>query len=412
LESGTDASSIAKETWLPLLTAVLRAFVAPADGEPELAARICLAVASTFDVGCAIGLLSADGKAWATSSHYADSGEPLVAGPWPLEPEHPTMARAMAIDRATLVVLDPAEESAAPEPSLSVVVSLRSHSQVLGALCLTRQAERGRALGEAHVRLADQLGPLAAMSFESARHAHHYRVVEASRLKSEFLANMSHELRTPLNAIIGFSSLLHAGKTGKLTETQTEYLGDILVSSRHLLQLVNDVLDLAKVEAGRIEAHPEAVDLARVLDEVRDILRGLAAQKRVDVTYRADPSLTEITADSRLLKQVLYNLVSNAIKFTPEQGSVLVSLTPLDGESFRIRVEDSGVGIKPQDLSRLFVEFQQLDPRGAKKYPGTGLGLALTKRIVEAQGGKVSVTSRWGVGSTFCADLPRTPKAP
>jgi signal transduction histidine kinase len=398
-----------KETWLPLLTAILRAFVDAADGEQELAARVCRATASTLDVGCAIGLLSDDGKSWTTSSHFAGSSE-LAAGPWPLEPGHPAMARTLASGRATLAPLSQDERLDESAAGLAVLAPLRSQGRVLGALTLTRQASNGAALGEAHVRLAEQLAALAAMSFEAARRANHQRTIEASRLKSEFLANMSHELRTPLNAIIGFSSLLHAGKTGKLTETQTEYLGDILVSSRHLLQLINDVLDLAKVEAGRIEAHPEAVDLSRVLDEVRDILRGLAAQKRVDVTYRADSGLTEITADARLLKQVLYNLVSNAIKFTPEQGSVLVSAVPLDEERFRIRVEDSGIGIKPEDLSRLFVEFQQLDP-SAKKYPGTGLGLSLTKRIVEAQGGKVSVTSRWGVGSTFCVDLPRAPRA-
>jgi signal transduction histidine kinase len=283
---------------------------------------------------------------------------------------------------------------------------------VLGVLTLTRESGLSAAFEEEQLSLADQLGSLAAMCFDRSRQAQGRRLAEASRLKSEFLANMSHELRTPLNAIIGFSSLLHAGKTGVLTDTQTEYLGDILVSSRHLLQLINDVLDLAKVEAGRVEVYPEAVDLTQVLDEVRDILRGLAAEKRVEVTYRADQALGEVSADSRLLKQILYNLVSNAIKFTPEGGSVLVSAAALDGERFRIRVEDSGIGIKPEDLPRLFLEFQQLDASRAKKYPGTGLGLALTKRIVEAQGGAVSVTSKWGVGSTFCADLPRTLKAP
>jgi len=233
------------------------------------------------------------------------------------------------------------------------------------------------------------------------------RAQEANRLKSEFLANMSHELRTPLNAIIGFSSLLHAGKAGTLSETQVEYLGDILVSSRHLLQLINDVLDLAKVEAGRIELQPEPVDLKRLALEVRDILRGLAAEKHMAISFDVDPSLTDVVADARLLKQILYNYLSNALKFTADGGKVSATIVANANDSFCIRVEDNGIGIKPDDLGRLFVEFQQLDSSTAKKYAGTGLGLALTKRIVEAQGGSVSVTSTLGEGSAFVAVLPR-----
>lgn len=144
---------------------------------------------------------------------------------------------------------------------------------------------------------------------------------EASRLKSEFLANMSHELRTPLNAVIGFSALMHAGKAGPLSETQQEYLGDILTSSRHLLQLINDVLDLAKVESGRVELRLEDVDLGKLMNEVKDILRGLAAEKRIKLGIEIDAALSVVHVDPRLLKQVLYNYLSNAIKFTPENAS-------------------------------------------------------------------------------------------
>jgi protein-histidine pros-kinase len=236
------------------------------------------------------------------------------------------------------------------------------------------------------------------------------RMQEANRLKSEFLANMSHELRTPLNAIIGFSKLLHAGKAGPLSETQTEYLGDILNSSNHLLQLINDVLDLAKIESGRTEIHVELVNLAKVTSEVKDILRGLAAEKRIHLNVEVTSELPDVVVDPRMIKQILYNYLSNAIKFTPDGGRVSMRIQAEGDDSFRIDVEDTGIGIKPADMNRLFVEFQQLDSTSAKRYPGTGLGLALTKRIVEAQGGSVAVQSVPDQGSTFSAVLPREVK--
>jgi PAS domain S-box-containing protein len=234
------------------------------------------------------------------------------------------------------------------------------------------------------------------------------RMQEASRLKSEFLANMSHELRTPLNAVIGFAELIYKGKVGPVSSEQHEYLGDILTSSKHLLQLINDVLDLAKVESGKMEFRPETVDLAKLVTEVRDVLRGLAASKRLRVTTRVHPDLAPVFVDPARVKQILYNYLSNAIKFTPEQGSVNIRIDPEGPDSFRMDVEDTGVGIAPEHLSSLFVEFQQLDASAAKRYQGTGLGLALTKRLAEAHGGRVAVTSTAGQGSTFSAILPRT----
>ena len=231
------------------------------------------------------------------------------------------------------------------------------------------------------------------------------RMQEANRLKSEFLANMSHELRTPLNAIIGFADLMHKGKVGPVSADHEEYLGDILTSSRHLLQLINDVLDLSKVESGKMEFRPEPLDLSTVVGEVRDVLRGLAAAKRIRMEMEL-ASLPAAWLDAAKLKQVLYNFLSNAIKFTPERGRVVVRLSP-DGEGhFRLEVEDSGIGIRPDQMHLLFVEFQQLDGGSGKKYAGTGLGLSLTKRIVEAQGGTVGATSTLGAGSRFWAILP------
>jgi len=234
-----------------------------------------------------------------------------------------------------------------------------------------------------------------------------WRMLEANRLKTEFLANMSHELRTPLNAIIGFAALMYKGKVGPLSPEHREYVGDILTSSRHLLQLINDVLDLAKVESGKIEFRPEEVDLSQLTTEVRDILRGLAAKKQLRVEIEVDEEARKVVVDAGRVKQILYNYLSNAIKFTPEGGRILVRVASESPSLFRIDVEDTGIGIPSEQLGKLFVEFQQLDASVAKQHQGTGLGLALTKRIVEAHGGRVAVRSTPGSGSTFSAVLPR-----
>jgi PAS domain S-box-containing protein len=236
------------------------------------------------------------------------------------------------------------------------------------------------------------------------------RMVEAGRLKNEFLANMSHEFRTPLNAIIGFSELLSNGKIGPVPAEQKECLSDILTSARHLLQLINDILDLAKIEAGKMEFRPEPMDLYEEAREVRNILRGQASAKRIQVGIQTSPSPSKVTLDRTKFKQVLYNFLSNAIKFTPEEGKVIIRFIPQGKDRFRLEVEDNGIGIPPEDLPHLFQEFQQLDASSAKRHAGTGLGLALTKRIVEAQGGKVGVKSEPSKGSLFFAVLPNRMK--
>ena len=233
------------------------------------------------------------------------------------------------------------------------------------------------------------------------------RVQEANRLKDEFLANMSHELRTPLNAIIGFTEMMYDGEVEDDPETQHEYLGDVLSSSRHLLQLINDVLDLAKVQAGKMTFYPEKVNLEQVVGEVRDILRLLIQDKHLRFETEIDKTLRWAVIDPSKLKQVLYNYLSNAFKFTPDEGQVTVRIKRKGESAFLIEVEDTGIGIPPEDIGRLFVEFQQLDAGMAKKHRGTGLGLALTRSIVEAQGGRVGVRSVHGQGSTFFALLPQ-----
>jgi PAS domain S-box-containing protein len=232
------------------------------------------------------------------------------------------------------------------------------------------------------------------------------RVQEASRLKSEFLANMSHELRTPLNAIIGFAELLYDGQVTPDMPQFKEFMHDIVTSGQHLLQLINDVLDLSKVEAGRLEFHPEDSDLQQVVGESIGILRTLAAQKQLTITQDVEAAAAVAFVDRARLKQVLYNYLSNAIKFTPERGRVGVRVQAEGGQHFRIEVSDTGIGISPEDQQKLFVEFNQLEAGAAKKHQGTGLGLALTKRLIEAQGGSVGVRSSVGEGSTFYAVLP------
>ena len=232
------------------------------------------------------------------------------------------------------------------------------------------------------------------------------RMQETNRVQGEFLANMSHELRTPLNAIIGFTDLLHAGMAGPVGPQQHEFLGDILTSSRHLLQLINEILDLAKVESGTVEIAPETIELAPVIIEVRDILRGTAASRTVELELALPDGLGTVTVDPAKLRQILYNYISNALKFTPEGGRVTIR-AQLNEASFRIEVEDTGIGIAGEDLRYLFVAFRQLDGGATKRYAGTGLGLALTKRLAEAQGGTVGVDSVRGVGSTFWVELPR-----
>ena len=233
---------------------------------------------------------------------------------------------------------------------------------------------------------------------------------KANAAKSEFLSRMSHELRTPLNGVIGFAEFLIDGKPGRLNEKQIEYMGDILNSGKHLLQLINDVLDIAKVEAGKMDLNPEVIDLKNTVDEVCAVIGPMAEKKSIKLTRSVSDQIGIVVADHQKLKQVLYNLLSNAVKFTEDRGSVVVSAVPSGPVKFAIHVKDSGIGIREQDMGQLFKEFEQLDTGTSRKFDGSGLGLALTQKIVEFQGGTITVESTVGQGSTFTVILPKAVK--
>jgi signal transduction histidine kinase len=261
--------------------------------------------------------------------------------------------------------------------------------------------------GRVDVPNRDELGALAAavnrMNDELSRL---YRELEETSLhKSEFLANMSHELRTPLNAILGFSQVLRERMFGEVNEKQEEYLDDILSSGNHLLSLINDVLDLSKVEAGQVELEVAPFSLREALERGVVMVRERAAQDGVHLTLAADPEVDVVEGDERRIRQVIFNLLSNAVKFTPAGGAVDVSAAQLDGE-IRVSVTDTGPGLAPEDHKRIFEEFQQTDT-GVEQREGTGLGLTLSKRLVELHGGRIWVDSELGKGSTFVFTLPR-----
>ena len=259
--------------------------------------------------------------------------------------------------------------------------------------------------GHVEVSNRDELGALATnlnrMNDELGRL---YEEVEtASRHKSEFLANMSHELRTPLNAIIGFSQVLKAQMFGELNARQAEYVDDVLSSGEHLLNLINDILDLAKVEAGRMELQPTTFALPGLLDNAMSMVRERATRQGVSLSTETDPSVGLIEGDERKVKQILFNLLSNAVKFTPGGGRVTLASTADDAQ-VEISVRDTGVGISAEDQVRIFEEFYQVGAGAAQE--GTGLGLALTRRLVELHHGRLGVASKLGAGSTFTVWLP------
>ena len=288
-----------------------------------------------------------------------------------------------------------------------LTVPLLRENKILGALAVNRKSA-----GEFPPQTIELLKTFATQSALAIQNARLFREIEvksreletASRHKSEFLANMSHELRTPLNAILGFSEVLSERMFGEINEKQAEYLADILESGRHLLGLINDILDLSKIEAGRMELEPSEFDLPGAIENTLILVRERAQRRGIKLGRTLDERLGTIHADERKVKQVLLNLLSNALKFTPEGGRIDVRAALQDGVA-EISVADTGVGIAPEDQQLVFEEFRQVGT-AAKKVEGTGLGLAISRKFVELHGGKIRVESQPGKGSTFTFTLP------
>ncbi len=289
----------------------------------------------------------------------------------------------------------------------AVTVPMLREGEAVGAILVARQEPGG--FSDAEVALLKTFADQAVIAVENVRlfkelEGANRELSAASQHKSEFLANMSHELRTPLNAIIGFSEVLSDRMFGELNEKQEEYLKDIHASGTHLLSLINDILDLSKIEAGRMELELTDFHLPQAIDNALTLVRERAGRRGIALEHSVDERLGEIRGDERKVKQVLLNLLSNALKFTPEGGRVEVRGGMVDGMA-QITVTDTGVGIAPEEQETVFEEFRQVGTSAAKQ-EGTGLGLALCRKFVDLHGGQIRVQSEVGRGSTFTFTIP------
>jgi GAF domain-containing protein len=359
------------------------------------------------------------------ASHYADERDtaalPAPGGVTTVPKGQGLTTRVMEL-RQPVQIPDIAVEGAYESPVRNAFIDaghrallgvpLMGEDEVIGVLGVTSKIP-GEFAPEI-VRLLSTFATQSALAIQNARLFHEVadksRLLEAaSRHKSEFLANMSHELRTPLNAILGFSEVLAERMFGEVNEKQAEYLQDILSSGRHLLSLINDILDLSKVEAGRLELELGRFHLPTALDNSLTLVRERATRHGITLTQTVDPGVADIVADERKVKQILLNLLSNAVKFTPEGGRVGLTATAAE-DVITISVSDTGIGIVQEDQAAIFEEFRQVGREDARKQEGTGLGLTLAKKFVELHGGRIWVQSHVGQGSTFTFTLPVRPE--
>ncbi len=281
-----------------------------------------------------------------------------------------------------------------------VFIAIVDNFELLGIL-IVNQIKYKRKWEESHIQILQDIADQIAIAI---RHASLFTESQKStRLKSEFIANMSHEFRTPLNAIIGFSEMLSSENFGALTSKQREYLNNICFSGKHLLRLVNDILDISKAESGNLELFYEIFNSKAVIQETLSVLEGMILKKNLKIElYLCD---CQVRADSSKFKQILYNILSNAIKFTPEYGKIKIHSEFID-QHLKIKVEDTGIGIAEKDRDKIFVKFKQLESSYARKQDGTGLGLSLTKKLIELHNGYINFESELDKGTKFWFVLP------
>src|SRR5574341_1553569 len=364
-------------------------------------------------------LVSEDGAALEMAASYgAEDTEPAsrlpcspAAGPfWDvLQTRRPLIVHDDASLRAITLLAPPYRSQRWFHSNRFVLVPLLAGDRVLGIVCADNKHTR-RPILKASVEPFTLLGHQLATALEEARL---FRELEdkslqlevANRHKSEFLAHMSHELRSPLNAIIGFSEVLLERMFGELNAKQAEYVDDVLTSGRHLLSLINDILDLSKVEAGRMELELARFSISDALQNVLTLVRERAMNHGIDVQLAVAPGVGDLVADERKIKQIVLNLLSNAVKFTSEGGHVTLAARPVPGGT-EIAVSDTGIGIAPEDQEVIFEEFRQVGRDAARRSEGTGLGLALVRKLATLHGGAVRVASELGRGSTFTVTLP------
>jgi len=310
------------------------------------------------------------------------------------------------------VVLDEFPDARGPQQSsgtrTTLAVPLMRESEAFGAILMRRTEVRP--FTEKQIELVKTFAYQAAIGIENVRLFNEIQntsrqLEAANKHKSEFLANMSHELRTPLNAVIGFSDLLLERLFGEMNEKQENYIRNIQTSGKHLLSLINDILDLSKVEAGRMELDVANVHIPSALQNAMMLIRERAQRQNVELSCNVDPQINEIPADERKFKQIMLNLLTNAVKFTQEGGHVDVNVRLANGH-LEISVTDTGVGIAQENQQAVFEEFRQVGRQFSGKQEGTGLGLALTRRFIELHGGTIKLQSELGKGSTFTFTIP------
>ncbi|MBI2799857.1 MAG: GAF domain-containing protein [Gammaproteobacteria bacterium] len=390
----------------------------PTDVTPVFDAIVVTAV-RLLDCDMAFVMRCDDTTVWTEVAATIDGVAPeLGRVTMPLDPHANFPSRAI-VDKATLHLPDwSAIELPAHELNIrnrfgvnsTLYLPLLRHGECIGLLTLV--SYRTGTFGDKEVALAESFRDQAVIAIENSRLFHEIQdksrqLEAANQHKSEFLANMSHELRTPLNAIIGFSEVLIERMFGELNEKQDDYLKDIFTSGKHLLSLINDILDLSKIEAGRMELELSTFEVSSAISNALILIRERATQHGIGLSVEVAPEVGECRADERKFKQILLNLLSNAVKFTPDGGRIEVRANIVDDDDLAVAVRDTGIGIAPADQAAVFEEFKQVGRHYTNKQEGTGLGLALTKRFVELHGGTLGVVSAPGEGSTFTFTIPR-----